>query len=146
MIEKEKLEARLKELEHEAQKVRAELYKYEEKELAEKYGDEFTCEYCRFNAVYGFSGDGWHNTCGADNCTCCNSNCKKYKPDNKATLYIKQTVEGCGLLRSNRTNGYGQIGEEEFDALDELGANIFVDEPTEYTMKLLKVFLEEKKK
>jgi hypothetical protein len=146
MIEKEKLEARLKELEQEAREIRKELYDYEENALAEKYGDKFTCEFCRFNAVYGFSGDGWHNECGAGECTCCNARCEKYKPDNKATLYIKQTREGDGFLRCKKTNGYGQITEEDCDALKELGAYIFVDEPTEYTMKLLKVFLEEKGK
>ena len=146
MIEKEKLEARLKELEQEAREIRGKLYDYEEKALAEKYGDEFSCEYCRFNAVHGFSGDGWHNTCGADECTCCHSRCEEYKPDNKATLYIKQTAEGSDFLRCKKTNGYGYIPEEACEALAELGAKIFVDEPTEYTMKLLKVFLEEKGK
>ena len=107
--------------------------------------DKFNCEFCRYNAVYGFSGDGWHNMCGADNCTCCHGYCDKYKPDNAATLKIKQSGKQDGLLRSKNTNGYGQIDEDDKDALEELGARIFVDEPTEYTMKMLDLFLTNRK-
>ena len=49
------------------------------------------------------------------------------------------------MLRSKNTNGYGQIDEDDKDALEELGARIFVDEPTEYTMKMLDLFLTNRK-
>lgn len=67
------------------------------------------------------------------------------EPDNAATLKIKQSGKQDGLLRPKNTNGYGQIDEDDKDALEELGARIFVDEPTEYTMKMLDLFLENRK-
>ncbi len=118
---------------------------YETEELKKKYGDKLTCEFCRFNAVSGFSGDGWHNTCATGNCTCCNKFCEEYAPDNKSSLLIKGYSKPLdSFLRSNNSNGYGSITEDEFDALDELDAQIFVDEPSEYTLKILTLFLEHK--
>lgn len=51
-----------------------------------------SCESCRYSIVLDFSGDGWHNLCGNSNapCTCCNSKCEYYKPDNVVTKAIKE--------------------------------------------------------
>ena len=144
-MDKQELLNKKSELEKELGQVNKELWDYDVKQLAEQYKDKFNCEFCRYNAVYGFSGDGWHNMCGADNCTCCHGYCDKYKPDNAATLKIKQSGKQDGLLRPKNTNGYGQIDEDDKDALEELGTRIFVDEPTEYTMKMLDLFLTNRK-
>lgn len=145
-MNKEELIERKVALETELQKVRSALSNIDEEELKKKYGNEFSCEFCRYNAVFGLSYDSWHNMCGNDNCTCCHSYCEKYKPDNEATLLIKKTKDGDGLLRSKKTNGYGNISDDERNALDELGANIFADNPSPYTMELLRLFLNKAKK
>ncbi len=144
-MDKQELLDKKSQLEKELSAVNRELYDYDIKALAEQYKDKFSCEFCRYNAVIGFSGDGWHNMCGAGNCTCCHGNCDKYKPDNAATLKIKQSRKQDGLLRAKNTNGYGRIDEEDNDALEELDARIFADEPTEYTMKMLDLLLENRK-
>ena len=69
-MDKQELLNKKSELEKELGQVNKELWDYDVKQLAEQYKDKFNCEFCRYNAVYGFSGDGWHNMCGADNCTC----------------------------------------------------------------------------
>lgn len=144
-MDRKKLLNMKSELEKQLCAVNSELYNYDVKALEEHYKDKFSCEFCRYNAVYGFSGDGWHNVCGAGNCTCCHGRCDKYKPDNAATLKIKQSGKRDGLLRPKNTNGYGQIDEDDQEALDELGARIFSDEPSEYTMKMLDLFMEYRK-
>lgn len=96
-MDKQELLNKKSELEKELGQVNKELWDYDVKQLAEQYKDKFNCEFCRYNAVYGFSGDGWHNMCGADNCTCCHGYCDKYKPDNAATLKIKQSGKQDGL-------------------------------------------------
>ena len=125
---KTELEARKEELEKELIEVRKILYNYDFEAKKAKYGDNFTCEFCKFNAVHDLSGDGWHNTCGADNCTCCHNVCEKYEPDNDVTLFIKQNIRTdalAGFLRSQKTNGYGHISEDEYRAIEELAGDIF---------------------
>lgn len=135
---KQELTLRKKELETELATIRNKLYDFDFEEKKAKYGDKFTCEFCKFNAVHDFSGDGWHNTCGADNCTCCHSVCEKYEPDNEITLFIKKSIRAdSGLLRSNNTNGYGHIDEREYEAIKELVGDIF--RHTELTDKFKKV-------
>lgn len=123
---KQELTLRKKELETELTTIRNKLYDFDFEEKKAKYGEKFTCEFCKFNAVQGFSGDGWHNTCGADNCTCCHNVCEKYEPDNEITLFIKQNIRADnGLLRCKKTNGYGRIDEEEYEAIGKLVGDIF---------------------
>lgn len=123
---KEHLQQEKAELYKKIKTIDSQIKQIETEELRAAYGENFGCEFCRYNAVHGFSGDGWHNTCGADNCTCCHSSCEKYKPDNEITLFIKQNINpGGGLLRCKHTNGYGHISDEESNALNELGINIF---------------------
>ena len=135
---KQELTLRKKELETELATIRNKLYDFDFEEKKAMYGNEFTCEFCKFNAVQGFSGDGWHNTCGADNCTCCHSVCEKYEPDNEITLFIKKNIrtEG-GLLRCEKTNGYGHINDEEYEAIKELVGDIF--NHTNLAEKLIRV-------
>lgn len=140
-MDKKALLQKKSELENEIMQINKELSDYDLKRLSEQYGEKFSCEFCRYNAVLGFSGDGWHNMCGANSCTCCHSCCEKYMPDTKATLKIKQSGDQDALLRSKNTNGYSHISYEEQDSLYELGANIFAEEPSEYTMKMLDLFL-----
>ena len=60
-----------------------------------EYEKEFyrgkNCNSCRYSCVSEFSFDGWHNLCGAEDapCTCCNSRCEYYKPDNKISSFLK---------------------------------------------------------
>lgn len=75
-MDKQELLNKKSELEKELGQVNKELWDYDVKQLAEQYKDKFTCEFCRYNAVY-VSGDGWHNMCEADNCTCCHGYCMK---------------------------------------------------------------------
>ena len=124
---KQELTLRKKELETELETIRNKLYNFNFEEKKAKYGNKFTCGFCKFNAVQDFSGDGWHNICGADNCTCCHSVCEKYEPDNEITLFIKKNIRtDSGFLRSDRTNGYGHIDEDEYEAIEELVGDIFM--------------------
>lgn len=143
---KQELTLRKKELETELSAIRNKLNDFEFEEKKTKYGDKFTCEYCKFNAVQDCSGDGWHNTCGADNCTCCQSVCEKYEPDNEITLFIKKNIRAnSGLLRSDKTNGYGHIDEGEYRAIKELVGDIFKhNNITDTVIKLLSVCFEVK--
>ena len=95
-------------------KIDKELDTYIEKRLEEEYGDKFCCEYCRFNAFYDFSGDGWHNKCGhySAPCTCCNSFCTHYQPDNELTKWIKDTQ---GSLRKDILNALHEFKLYPFD-------------------------------
>lgn len=138
---KQELTLRKKELETELLAIRNKLDDFDFEEKKAKYGDKFTCEYCKFNAVQDCSVDGWHNTCGADNCTCCHSVCDKYEPDNEITLFIKKNIRAdSGLLRSDKTNGYGHIDEDEYRAIKELVGDIFRhSEITDTVIKLLSV-------
>lgn len=125
---KTELEAKKEELEEELREVRKILYNYDFEEKKVKYGDKYTCEFCKFNAVHDLSGDGWHNTCGADNCTCCHAVCEKYEPDNDITLFIKQNINTdrlAGFGRCENTNGYGHISEDKYRAIEELAGDIF---------------------
>lgn len=91
-MDKQELLNKKSELEKELSQINKELWDYDVKQLAEQYKDKFSCEFCRYNAVRGFSGDGWHNMCCADNCTCCHSYCDKYKPDMSAVFGICSTA------------------------------------------------------
>lgn len=95
-MELNQLKDREKYLQKELYAVRDKIESYELDELEKTYGQDFCCEKCRYNAVLDFSGDGWHNLCGnyihADCCTCCNHNCKAYKPDTHYTKWIKHCV------------------------------------------------------
>lgn len=137
---KQELEDRKIELETELSKIRNELFEYETIQKKEKYGDKFTCEFCKFNAVSGFSSDGWHNTCGKGKCTCCHAVCDWYEPDNEITLFIKKNIRANSrLLRSTNTNGYGYLTEDEYDGLRNLVGDIFYHEQlTEKLKKVLK--------
>lgn len=123
---KQELEARENMLEKKLKKVREMLFDFDYKEKEAKFGKEFTCEFCKFNAVNDLSADGWHNTCGADNCTCCHNVCEKYEPDNDITLFIKQHIRECSpLFRSDHTNGYGHINNKEYQSIKHLIGDIF---------------------
>ena len=143
---KQELDLKKKELQTELSHINQKLYDFDYEEKKAKYGDKFTCEYCMFNALHDLSGDGWHNTCGADNCTCCHSVCEKYEPDNEITLFIKKNIRADrGLLRSDRTNGYGYIDEGEYGAIKELVGDIFKhNNITDTVIKLLSVCFEVK--
>lgn len=121
---KQELEIKKEKLQKELGDVKKELCNFELEEKKAKYGDKFTCEFCKFNAVRGF--DIYHNTCGADNCTCCHGVCEKYEPDNQITLFIKKNLNpNKEWLRSDKTNGHGFITEDEYRAIDELLGDIF---------------------
>lgn len=137
---KQELENRKIELENELNKIKKELFEYEANQKKEKYGDKYTCEFCKFAAVSGFSYDGWHNTCGRGECTCCHDVCDLYEPDNEITLFIKKNIRADSrLLRSTNTNGYGFLTEDEHDGLKELVGDIFYHEHlTEKFKKVLK--------
>lgn len=123
---KQELKLKKKELQTELNQVNKKLYDFDFEEKKAKYADKFTCEFCKFNAYQDCSGDGWHNTCGADNCTCCHSVCDKYEPDNDVTLFIKQNIRADrGLLRCKHTNGYGSIDDEEYRGIKYLIGDIF---------------------
>ena len=132
-------------LEKELSIINDKLYNYGVNQLKEQYKDKFTCEFCRYNAVRGFSCDGWSNTCGAGNDTCWHCCCEEYKPDTEVTLKIKKSGQQYDFARLKDTNGYGLISDDECLALRELGARIFEDEPTEYTLKMVDFFLENRK-
>lgn len=135
---KQELELREKELSTELRRIKSKLYDFDFEEKKEQYGDKFTCEFCKFRAVADLSGDGWHNTCGADNCTCCHNVCDKYEPDNEITLFIKRNIRAdSGLLRCEKTNGYGYIRDDEYRALEELAGDIF--RHTDKAEKIIKV-------
>ena len=123
---RQELKLKKKELETELHQIETKLYNFEYEEKKSKYGDKFTCEFCKYNAVNDCSCDGWHNTCGAENCTCCHSVCEKYEPDNYVTLFIKQNIRtNYGTFRSDNTNGHGYISEREYKAIKSLCGNIF---------------------
>lgn len=145
---KQELELKKKELQTELHQVENKLHDFDYEEKKAKYGDKFTCEFCMYNAYHGFSPDGWHNTCGANNCTCCNSNCRKYEPDNDVTLFIKQHIRAdSGFLRSIHTNGYGYIDDEEYRGIKYLIGDIFNPyDQSEKMIELLKVCFDTKQK
>lgn len=123
---RDELQQEKKELYSRIREIDLQITQIETDELVAKYGEKYGCEFCRFNAVQGLSSDSWHNTCGANNCTCCHSSCEKYKPDNEVTLFIKKNINsGNGLLRCKHTNGYGHISDDACDALAKLKINIF---------------------
>lgn len=134
-LQKEKIR-----LQKELSEINRAISHHDEMRLEQQYGDEFHCEFCRYNAVSSCDGD--HNVCGKGNCTCCHNRCEDYKPDNEATKFIKtQAVFGEGLFRNKKTNGYKHIDDREYKALISLGADIFADEPDEYSIQLLKMFV-----
>lgn len=137
-MNKQQLLEKQNELELNLYKIREELLGYDRQALRTQYGDKYNCAFCRFVVVLGFSYDGWHNLCGADICTCCHNCCDQYKPDNAATAYIKD------ILKSNATLIGAHISREEHNALEELDARIFEDNVSDYTMELLKLFIEHK--
>ena len=110
---KQELELKKKELQAQLQVIGRKLYSFEYEEKKAQYGDKFNCLYCKFSAVGDLSGDGWHNTCGANNCTCCHSVCEKYEPDNDVTLFVKKNAK------------YGHIDEDQHRAIRNLVGNIF---------------------
>lgn len=54
------------------------------------YGQEPSCECCRYSVVITFSEDGEHNGCGNVNapCTCCHRSCEYFRPHNEITKLI----------------------------------------------------------
>ena len=136
---KQELELKKRELQTELQEIDNKLDNFEYEEKKAQYGDKFTCEYCKYGAIQDLSGDGWHNTCGAHNCTCCHTRCVKYEPDNEVTLFIKQNIraKGNGIFRSKHTNGYGYINDTEYKALKDLVGDIF--KPINKSEKMIKV-------
>lgn len=140
-MEKKELKIKKELLEKELREVDFLLSDYDYQELAEKYGDKFSCKFCRYDAVFDLSCDGNHYLCGSGNCTCCHANCVKYKPDNEASLLIKNW-DGCTPI-FGFTKHSGKINKEEYHALEMLQASIFDDEPSDYTLTILKMFLTE---
>lgn len=128
-MELEQLKDRENYLRKELRAICEKIENYNLKELERIYGKEFSCDYCRFNAVLDFSGDGWHNLCGngfADCCTCCHSHCEKYLPDTRYTKWIKKHCEQISPEYKealNRTFGVnlfgmeGSIPEEKWEAI-----------------------------
>lgn len=113
-----------------AAQIGRELKHLEALKIKQEYGDKYGCEFCRYGAVQGLSGDGWHNTCGSGNCTCCHDECDNFKPDNTLTLFIRKNINiGKAFLRSTHTNGHGHISEDACRALDTLGIHILYDDP-----------------
>jgi hypothetical protein len=116
--ELEQLKLKEKELRKELSTIVEKIDNYNYQELEKRYGDKFTCDYCRYDCVYDFSGDGWHNLCGhtAAPCTCCNANCEYYKPDTWITRWIKDYA--------------GQLDIKYRHAFETLGIDIFKDSLT----------------
>lgn len=56
------------------------------------YGQEASCEHCRYSVVLEFSEDGEHNRCGNVNapCTCCHRSCEYFRPHNETTKLISE--------------------------------------------------------
>jgi hypothetical protein len=112
---RQKLEDKISLLQKELNQAQNALNNMEYERKEELYGNKFNCCYCRYNAVNDFSADGWHNLCGKKNCTCCNSNCEKYEPDDEFSLFIKKNVHLSGLSMFQ-----GYIDFEEHRALKTL--------------------------
>ena len=113
--ELEQLKLKEKELRKELSMVVEKIDNYNYQELEKKYGDRFSCAYCRYDCVFDLSGDGWHNLCGhtAAPCTCCNANCEYYQPDTWITRWIKYNA--------------GQLDKKYYEAFKRLGIDIFKD-------------------
>lgn len=116
MADKESLERKKIELEKELDSIRKILKDWKLNEKKEKYGDNMKCKNCRYDAVQDFSSDGWHNCCGNEDtyaCTCCQSYCEYFEPDNEITKFIKENVK------------YGHIFKDHYEGIKSLAGNIF---------------------
>lgn len=86
-----------------------------------EYRKSQNCTTCRYSIVLDFSLDGWHNLCGCENapCTCCNTVCDYYKPDNRYTKTLKENI---------LSKEYRQISPEEYEGFKSLGFDLFEDD------------------
>lgn len=97
------------------------------------------CESCMYNIVLDFSEDGWHNLCGNPNapCTCCNSKCEYYKPDNVTTKAVKDYYNNKDKFRGPN------LDKEVIKGLKLLGYDVFYEyTPDDYAQRKAKEVVE----
>lgn len=106
-----------------------------------------SCESCMYSIVLDFSDDGWHNLCGNSNapCTCCNSKCEYYKPDNIITKAIKEYFNSKDKFRGPNLDkevikGLKLLGYDVFNTYtpDEY-ADDYVQRKAEEVVEILKI-------
>ena len=104
-------EAKAKGCENAWRKANADFIKARDAYEKERDKDK-SCESCQYSIVLDFSADGWHNLCGNSNapCTCCNSKCMYYKPDNIITGAIKEYFNSKDKLLPTITQTIKEMG------------------------------------
>jgi hypothetical protein len=119
----------------ELQKLEAEYRKLYRKECGEKIGAEATCENCAFSCTTYLTD---HNGCMGGKCTCCNSWCFKWIPENEVSAFLRKNypwdsskynsledIFGCDFLKKCDTHEKAQPVMEvlkllaKFDGKDE---------------------------
>lgn len=134
---KKELLSKKQELETELKDVNREIATIDLKKIKDKYKEKALCEYCRYSAVIDCGSD--RNICAKEGCACFHTCCENYKPDNDASTLIKVL-----LRRSPSISGTGCIDLDESNALRAIGADIFADYPTAYTMSVLRALITHK--
>ena len=135
-IEKRHIKDKISSLRKELNRAENELSGIDYERKTALYGDHFNCNYCKYNAINDFSLDGWHNLCGKDKCTCCNSECELYEPDDEFSLFIKENIHLSGLSMFK-----GHINFNEHNALKNLlgGDPLDCTELQEKAIKILTI-------
>lgn len=129
---KDEIIARKKEIDKEITLLNTELNSIEANEVKEKYKDKYSCKYCKYSAIEDFSPDGWHNTCGIHNCTCCHNVCDEFAPDTEITTYIKQ----------HNTLDYGEASAIE-TLVNNVTSDKLTDKEKENIKKILNILYEQ---
>ena len=131
-------EAKAKGCENAWRKANADFIKARDAYEKERDKDK-SCESCQYSIVLDFSADGWHNLCGNSNapCTCCNSKCMYYKPDNIITGAIKEYFNS-----KDKFDGTN-LDKETVKGLKLLGYDVFYEyTPDDYAQRKAKEVVE----
>ena len=74
-------------LREELRKLEAEYARLYRKECGEKIGEKASCNNCAFSCIESITD---HNLCMGGKCTCCNSWCYTWTPENEVSKFLRE--------------------------------------------------------
>jgi hypothetical protein len=88
MIDLEKIENEIAELNNQLWRKKNEYRKAEEANLKEQYGDDFGCSNCAYSCCVDVRD--YCTVCTKNKCIYCNKYCNDYMPENELSAYIRE--------------------------------------------------------
>ena len=101
--------------EEELKSIKDQISNYRSNELKQLYGDNFSCNHCRYSCISDVDSCDGHTLCTKYKCMMCHDNCSEFQLENRISNYFKEYYEYRKDLYDALTNIFGDKEIVDFD-------------------------------